>query len=291
MILVTQTDVAGKRINEQEAVRLICEAGFDAIDYSMFDMHNPDYILNTPEYKKHVLELKKIADGYGKPFNQAHSPFPSYKVGDDEYNVQIFDKIKRSVEIAGILGVKNIVVHPTDYQVPSKENLKRNAEFYGKLAPLCREYNVKIAVENMFGRDRRRDCIIPNICSIGEEFREMMEMLDPDCFTACVDIGHAGLVGTTAPDMIRTLGNEYVGCLHVHDNDYTHDRHFPPYMFDLDWDEITQALADINYEGAFTFESDELFRNIPVEVFPSGLRFLHDIGRSLVNQLESKKAK
>lgn len=270
---------------------MICEAGFDALDYSMFRMQDDDYILNQPSYLEHVLEVKKIAESYGKYFNQAHAPFPSFKVGEDTYNTVILEKIKRSIEIAGTLGAKNIVIHPTYYGKDSRKNLELNAEFYNNLIPLCKEYNIKIACENMFGRDRRRHCIIPNICSVGEEFRAMMNMLDPKYFTACVDIGHAGLVGTTAPEMLRTLGHDYVGCLHVHDNDYLEDRHCPPYFFDLDWEEITQALADIDYKGDFTFESDDFLVNFPDEVFPAAYKLLHDIGRSLIKKIENKKEK
>lgn len=270
---------------------MICEAGFDALDYSMFCMQADDNILNQPAYLEHVIEVKKIVESYGKYFNQAHAPFPSFKVGEDTYNTVILEKIKRSIEIAGTLGAKNIVIHPTYYGKDSKRNLELNAEFYNNLIPLCKEYNIKIVCENMFGRDRRRHCIIPNICSVGEEFKAMMDMLDPRYFTACVDIGHAGLVGTTAPEMLRTLGHDNVGCLHVHDNDYLEDRHCPPYFFDLDWGEITQALAEIDYKGDLTFESDDFLVNFPEEVFPAAYKLLHDIGRSLIKKIESKKEK
>lgn len=270
---------------------MICEAGFDALDYSMFCMQADDNILNQPVYLEHVIEVKKIVESYGKYFNQAHAPFPSFKVGEDKYNTVILEKIKRSIEIAGTLGAKNIVIHPTYYGKDSKRNLELNAEFYNNLIPLCKEYNIKIACENMFGRDRRRHCIIPNICSVGEEFKAMMDMLDPRYFTACVDIGHAGLVGTTAPEMLRTLGHDNVGCLHVHDNDYLEDRHCPPHFFDLDWEEITQALAEIDYKGDLTFESDDFLVNFPEEVFPAAYKLLHDIGRSLIKKIESKKEK
>lgn len=270
---------------------MICEAGFDALDYSMFCMQADDNILNQPVYLEHVIEVKKIVESYGKYFNQAHAPFPSFKVVEDTYNTVILEKIKRSIEIAGTLGAKNIVIHPTYYGKDSKRNLELNAEFYNNLIPLCKEYNIKIACENMFGRDRRRHCIIPNICSVGEEFKAMMDMLDPRYFTACVDIGHAGLVGTTAPEMLRTLGHDNVGCLHVHDNDYLEDRHCPPYFFDLDWEEITQALAEIDYKGDLTFESDDFLVIFPEEVFPAAYKLLHDIGRSLIKKIERKKEK
>lgn len=289
MILSTQTDVAGARFGEEKTIRWICESGFDAIDYSMFRMRDDeDYILNTDGYEKYVLKLKKLAESYGKIFNQAHAPFPSFKLNDEAYNKKVFPKIKRAVEIAGILGAENIVVHPTDFGKPSEENLELNAEFYNKLQPVCKEFGVKVAVENMFGRDQRRKYIVPNICSEGDEFCRMVDMLDPECFTACIDIGHAGLVGTTAPDLIRALGHNRLGCLHVHDNNYREDKHLPPYFCDLDWEEITQALADIQYKGDFTFESDNLFRHFPEELMPAAYTFLCAIGRDLIRRIESK---
>ena len=112
MKLVNQTERIGVRMGDKEAVRIICEAGFDGIDFSMFKMKNDDDILNSSEYKSHIKELKKIADSYGVPFEQAHSPFPSAKDGNCEYNEKIFEKLKRSLEIAGMLDAKICVVHP-----------------------------------------------------------------------------------------------------------------------------------------------------------------------------------
>lgn len=291
MILSTQTDIASSRFGEEKCIRWICEAGFDAIDYSMFRMDDEEDILNSSAYESHALKLKELAKSYGRSFNQAHAPFSCFEHADKAAVNAAYPKMCRSIEIAGILGVKNIVIHPTDYGVPSRENLEYNAEFYNRFVPLCKQYNIKIAVENMFGHDRLRGWIAPNICSVGEEFRRMMEMLDPDCFTACVDIGHAGLVGSDAQTLLRELGGEYVTCLHVHDNDFRSDRHCPPYFYKIDWDEVTQALADIDYKGDFTFESDHFFDRFPEDLMLPAYKFLHDIGRSLIRQIEEKRAR
>ena len=48
----------------------------------------------------------------------------------------------------------------------------------------------------------------------------------------------------------RELG-DYIGCLHVHDNDGIHDLHQAPYSGVIDWKEVMQALKDINYQGVF----------------------------------------
>ena len=112
MKIASQTEYVSARLNDCEAVRMVCEAGFDAIDFSMFHMKNDDCPLNSDAYVEIVKEIKAIADSYGKPFCQAHAPFPTMKDGDEEYNKNMLPKVKRSIEIAGMLGVENIVVHP-----------------------------------------------------------------------------------------------------------------------------------------------------------------------------------
>ena len=51
MKLVNQTEKIGNRLGDKAAVRIICEVGFDGIDFSMFRMRDDDDILNSSEYK------------------------------------------------------------------------------------------------------------------------------------------------------------------------------------------------------------------------------------------------
>ena len=111
MILSTQTHVAAERFGDVGAVRVIAQAGFDAIDFSMFEDYNAQYLFSDG-YKEYIAQVKAAADECGVYFNQAHAPFPSYRVGDEEYNKMIFPRLIRAIEIAGLLGVKNIIVHP-----------------------------------------------------------------------------------------------------------------------------------------------------------------------------------
>ena len=145
MKLVTQTEVLSEYLGDEAAVRIICERGFDGLDYSMFKMSEDDDILNTGEYLNHAKKLLDIASSYGKTFEQAHSPFPSCREGNAEYNEKMFDKLKRSLEIAGILDAKICVVHPVQYSSNQKE---QNMELYHKLEPYAADYGVKIALEN-----------------------------------------------------------------------------------------------------------------------------------------------
>jgi len=285
VVLSTQTSGGSKKIGDEKTVMLLAKAGFDAIDYSMFRMDDDDNILNTPEYESYAGELRHIAKEHGVFFNQAHAPFPSYRVGDEEYNKKILPKIIRSMEVASILGVKIVIVHPTDF---GENNFERNIEFYNSLAPYCKQFNIKVALENMWGWDHKRDYIVSNVCSVPDEFAEFLDALDPAYFTGCLDLGHCGLVGVDAADAIRTLGGERIGALHVHDNDYKADTHTLPFFADMNWGAITRALGEIEYKGDFTFEADAFIRNVPEELLFSAYKFMHDTGRYLINKILQK---
>lgn len=290
MKLVTQTEAAVDMLeSESKAIRMLCEAGYDGLDYSMFRMKNNDSRLNKPEFKDRVLNVKKIAEAYGVTFEQSHAPFASARDGDDRYNREMLEKLKRSIEIAGLLDAKIIVVHPVFYK---KDKFEKNMELYHTLEPYADNFGVKIALENMWGNSSgffRKKKIIPNVCSVTEEFNKYVDALNPDHFTACLDLGHCGLVGENAPDMIRGM-NSRIGCLHIHDNNNVTDDHTLPYIRNMKWDEILKALADIDYKGNFTYEADNFLKCFPVDLLPDAMKFMVAVGRNMMKQIDDYKA-
>ena len=286
MILSSQTDLTAKAFGIEKAVALIAEAGFDAIDLSMFEGESTAWI-HEPGYEKQVEKLLKIAADYGVYFNQAHAPFPSYRVDDDEYNKKIRPMLIRSIEVAGLAGVKNIVVHPVFFPENKKE---RNMQLYNELLPYAKKAGVKIALENMWGRDPRMKTIIPNVCSTASELAEYVDSLDPDWFTVCLDIGHIGLIREYEAPFIHALGAERLTCVHIHDNNYLEDQHTSPFMGKLPWNDITKAFADIGYTGDLTLEADNFLKRLPKRMYPAGLKFMECAGRELIRMIEEAKA-
>ncbi len=287
MKLVTQTEVLSEHFGDERAVRIICESGFDGIDYSMFCMSDDDNLLNTPSYKEHIKEIKRIAEGYSVPFEQSHAPFPPVRESDEEYSRKTIEKVKRALEIAGMLDAKICVVHPCVF---SSNQFERNMELYHSLEPYAKDYGVKIALENMWGWDNNLNRIVPNVCSTAEDFNRYVDAVNPENFTACLDLGHCGLVGDNATSMIRDMGSR-LGCLHIHDNDNIHDTHTLPYLSEMDWDSILKALADIDYAGNFTYEADGFLRRFPESIMPACERFMHDVGREMIKKINEYKGK
>ena len=79
MILSTQTDYLGRKFGEERAIEIIAEAGFDAVDLSMFGMKDDSSVFLKNNYKEFAEKLKETAQSKGVFFNQAHAPFPSSK--------------------------------------------------------------------------------------------------------------------------------------------------------------------------------------------------------------------
>lgn len=292
MILSTQTDYLSRKFGIDRAVDIIADAGFDAIDLTLFGMKEDSSAFCQDGYKELAANLKARAQSRGLFFNQAHAPFPSSKL-DKTYNEMMFKRLVRSIEIAGIVEVKCIVVHPM-HHLPYAENADElkamNMEFYRALAPYAKAAGVKIALENMWQRAPETKQITVSACSRTKEFADWLDSLNDDCFTACLDLGHAGLYGFDAAEMIKGLGDR-LGALHVHDNDYQGDLHTAPYLGRMHWDTICDALANIGYKGDLTLEADNFYTPFDEDLAANCAEFLCAIGRNLITRIESANEK
>lgn len=281
MRISTQTDIIFPAFGIDEGMKIFKEAGFDALDFSMFYMNSSrESVLGNMGEDELVDKLLESSEKYSLPFNQAHAPFPSYRFGDEEYNRFVYEKLKLSIRIAGKIGASQIIVHPT--ACPDGVDQKQfNIDFYNSLKPLCEEFGIKIALENMFGHDDRRHVMLANVCSYGEQLAEYYDALDPRYFTVCLDLGHSGLVGDDATHAIRVLGHRRLTALHVHDNNYMEDLHMPPFTCKLNWKAIAQALHDINYTGDVTLEDDGFIAKLPKRALINGTRLAADLASEL----------
>lgn len=283
MILSTQTDLTAQFFGLEAAVSMLAEAGFDAIDLSMFHGETTEWMFE-PGFEARMKQVKEIALANGVYFNQAHAPFPTVKANDEAYNSMNIPKVIRAIEIAGMMEIRNLIVHPVAFPDHQKE---RNIEMYLSLAPYAKRAGVKIALENMWGRDSRRGVICKNVCSDGAELAEYADALPADLFTVCLDIGHVGLVGEYEYETIKTLGADRLTCVHIHDNDYLHDSHAAPFTMKLPWEQIAKGFSEIGYRGDLTLEADNFLNPLPKALYPSGLRFMHDCARHLIKMIES----
>ena len=291
MLLSTQTSNILGAFGEEQGLRILKDAGYDALDASLFAMSTtPQSPLYGEGWREYAENLKKLSDEIGIPFNQSHVPFVFNWKNPNEFEERFMPLNIRGLIVSGILGVKTAIVHPYhygEYFGHEEEVFELNMKFYRELLPYAKEYGVKIAIENMWRNEPKRKYICPSACGTAKDLARYIDTLDDDTFVACLDLGHCGLVGEEAQDAIRILGHDRLKALHVHDNNYREDTHTLPMMSMMEWDEICKALADIKYDGDFTFEADAFLRYVPKDFKPTACKFMADTGRYLISKIES----
>lgn len=253
----TSTEIGSiaKIVGYEKAIELVAKAGFDAWDFTMVNTmwrwgwaENKEIILSHPlneeQYLSYVRKLKKIGLDNGIICNQSHAPFPSHLCGDKW--------LLRAIECTAEAGGQICVIHPDN-----NLSAEGNAEMYNRLLPFAKQHGVKIATENMWNWNHEGACASPAACSSSQDFVAHLKAVDDEYFVACLDIGHAEMMGleTSAVEMIKALGIK-LQALHIHDNDRRHDNHQIPFSMNIDFKSIANALKEINYSGYYTLEAD-----------------------------------
>ena len=270
----TEINSLKRIVGEHKAVELLAKAGFDGWDFSLFDMARWDWdnnvIFDTPhplkssEYLKFARELKKIGEDNGIVCNQSHAPFPTVYMSDDI--------LKRAIECTAEAGGEICIIHPWNYW-----NAEQNGEIYQRLLPFAKDHGVKIATENMWNWEKGAPTSCFAACATAEDFVRHVDVVNDPYLVACLDIGHAEMVGSGdgAVKMIKALGPR-LQALHIHDNDKLHDSHQIPFSMEIDFVEVAKALKEINYSGYLTLESTCYLSAYDADNALEGAKKLHD---------------
>ena len=282
MKISTEIDSIALHIGEEKAVELVAKTGFDAWDFSMFQMCEKKNGVLVPtnhptaqgDYLGFARKLKQIGLDNGIICNQGHAPFPS--------SPKSIDWLKRAIECLAEAGGEICIIHPMNNGTP-----KENAEMYFELLPFAKEHNVKIATENMWNWSKFLKHSKFAACATPKSFNAHLDAVNNDYFVACLDIGHAEMKGskTSAVEMIRALGPR-LKALHIHDNDKLHDSHQIPFSMNIDFVPIVKALKEIGYDGYFTLESSYYLDNYKKEDVPECVKNLKDAARKLADMFE-----
>ena len=257
MKISTEVASIAKITGMEKAVELCAKAGFDAWDFSMFDMHKLAMLplpfknqLNSSKYLKLAGRLRKISDDNGIECNQSHAPFPVRLPA-------VRSVLELAIECTAVAGGKICVIHPDN-----NKTAEQNAEMFLELLPFAKECGVKIATENMWNWDIIKNRSSFAACATGDDFGKHIDVVNDDYLVACLDLGHAEMQGSGngAVNMIKTLGHR-LQALHIHDNDRLHDSHQIPFSMDIDFIAIVKALKEIDYKGYFTLEADQYMKS------------------------------
>ena len=159
--------------------------------------------------------------------------------------------IRRSVEICHRLGIPRIVIHACASAALSEAEFYRyNTMFYREFFDLAEKYGITLMTENWDNNATH--------FSTGKELRAFIDHMDHPLLAACWDTAH-GNIDPVARGLgqyanILAVGDRLKG-LHISDNFGDSHHHSWPFAGVINFDAVLQALADVAYDGFFTFEA------------------------------------
>lgn len=263
-----------KAYGEEEALRMVKEAGFDGIDYPCY-IQEP-YTVTSDDYLQRAAQTRVLLDKYGLVCNQAHAPFGKSVYGDAmDPSCKEYGQIVRAMEFAAAIGVKHIVIHAIKPPV-EVDMVAYNVEYYRSLQPYAEQFGIQIAVENL----------MTTLC-VPEVYNAVIDQLDPKWFVALLDVGHSNYAKVAPETFARKISPGRLQGLHIHDNDSTWDTHLFPYMGTIHWDYVMESLAEVGYPGDLTLETCSGFiKKYDKELYPAALAFSAKVSRHLASKME-----
>ena len=290
MKLATTTgDFAAYSDSQIFALEHIRRAGFRYADYN-FGM---DYASKTGVYAEndeaYFDEVAKAADRIGIRLIQAHAPMGKPLADGGK----LLNDTLRCVDACGAWGIPNLVIHSGYVKgITREQTFLKNREFFLPLLERAEKYGLNILVENF-----NKMCVdglywIDN----APDLLEMIQTVNHPLFHAVWDTGHANMQEMPQDEALRIVGN-HVRALHIHENTGEADTHLVPFTGTLNMDEVMTGLADIGYQGFFTFEVGGFFtpaskkrpfeRNKSLASAPVALRdaferYLYEMGKCIL---------
>lgn len=274
-----------------EAITRLHAAGFRSIDLTLSNVTASNFILAANDWQHQIDEVAETAAKLGMVFSQLHLPFwPA--VGcpklDRRYQTPGFaeryeEATRRAYLAGGMIGIPWAVAHPMsdsgnvthDHEI----YLATNHDYYDKYVELGVRHGVGTAFENMIQGisthpKRRFGATCDDLLSLVDSYNDSMVQV-------CWDFGHANLSRLDQPSALLEVGKR-LKCVHVHDNYGVFDNHFIPFVGNLDWPAIIDALVKIGYEGEMSLEIGNMTAHAPRAVHDSIARCAHDTCAQLV---------
>ena len=244
------------RYGLEEGLKRMRKHGYECVDFQDFaNTEGPLFQLDEAGFEKELKNIKKQIEDSGIEICQTHGPWrwpPRDNTPEDR--AERFEKMAKSIRGTAILGCRNFIIHPimpfgcaSESEQQKKEMLDMNREFMGRLVEVGHQNEVIVNFENM---------PMPplSIAPVAATLAFVKEFNSP-WFKVCLDTGHAATTGEKPGDCVRLLGKEYLQTLHIHDNNGRNDLHWIPYTGVIDWNDFSNALAEIGFEGTASLET------------------------------------
>lgn len=273
-----------------ESIRRIHKAGFRDLDLNFAWTRRFQTELYHEDWKEWTVRCGELIRELGMTVSQAHAPFYNVIDPDYPYREEEEEMVRRSILSAAQLGAESIVIHGGShtYSCNYRKNREDNMEYLKPHLELAAKHGIKIAVENLFDvNDLEKRVRVPRYLADPEDLVELVDALKKDFDNIGIvwDFGHANLMHWDQPEALRMIGHRLIAT-HVQDNYGVIDDHLLPYLGTTDWEPIMKTLKEIDYQGAFAYETHKMTDRLPDAMVDAMMRYAFELGQYLLSLAE-----
>ena len=267
--IVTTTSVFEPGYPGEKAIERLAGLEFEGLDMALDYWVEPGSPFLSENYLQWTKELRNRVEQVGIPYTHAHAP------GEVTGNPHI----ARSLEVAGTLGAKYLVLHPQwrrgDGSIleDEEEFIRVNADAIRPWLETAKACGVVILSENLLWGAS----VDPRIIA------KLVKTVDSEWFGWCYDVGHANCFGF-GPSVVTECAVPPLS-LHLQDNHGEGDEHLIPGDGTVDWDGVAEALKAVGYAGDCVLEAHHQSLDAPDEERDAILRRLLDRAKILRDKM------
>ena len=268
--IVTTTAVFDPGYPGEKAAERLAGLGFEGLDMALSYWTGENTPFMGENYLAWAESLRRQAEELGTPYTHSHAPG---EAGDNPV-------IGRSLEAAGALGARFMVLHPIWREnsviiEDADQFIRVNAEAVKPWLGKARDCGVTILSENLLWGVSKDPRIVAQLTeAVGSPF-----------FSWCYDTGHANCFGFR-PEILTECAAAPLS-LHMQDNRGTGgDDHMVPGDGTVDWNALIQTLKGVGYAGDCVLEAHHQSLDAPDEERDGILRRLLAKAKELQVEME-----
>ncbi|MCK9478891.1 MAG: sugar phosphate isomerase/epimerase [Firmicutes bacterium] len=228
----------GNTILSKELFDCFANVGINHMEISVkYDYYDE---INWSNIKKYSMDSGVELSSLHLPF---HHDFNNPAHLEKDVRGRTLEKDTKLMQAAAEIGIGVAVIHASGEPIKNEhrpESMKHCKESLAILNERANRLGIVLAVENL-----------PRTC-LGNTSKELQEIISeiPD-LRVCFDVNH--LLCETHKSFVENIGSKII-TTHISDYDFVDEKHWLPGRGKINWDDLIDLLASINYGGPFMYE-------------------------------------
>lgn len=277
----------GKILPLNETLRWISTTAIPFVDMSFYEYAYPGQPFVSDNWREWIESAAACAQNLGLHFYQSHAytyDFLSPGLTEEEKSAKE-TLVNRSLECCRILGAKVLVTHPSTYRSKGdreKISYEKNRIYFERYVEKADKFGMRLAVENMI---RYPEEDYKFFCE-PDEINAFIRDLNDDRVGICWDFEHGALLHQDQAAALYLFRKKMIAA-HISDtvtDHYEPFMHVLPFTGETDWNMLKKVLAEIGYDGAFSFEAHNFLKRIPDALISPALAYVSALGQFLTNE-------